>query len=275
MKKIKSGFINFMPFGLKGEEYYERLKFYGDLGFNGFEGGNALLDGDVKENLKRVRSFGMEPIDISYMNPRPGMPPVSMEELAERAHKLEVRRVVAFDNLASAYRFANKPEPSPYDDIMREIEDFEAKATFFKKEGIDFMYHNHDVELKVCYKGVPQLQLIAANTENLTFELDTGWADFAGADPVKLIHQLKNRISVIHLKDYQKEMVNYPRFDNVIVPQFTAVGTGELDLKGVLQAAIEENIEWAIVEQDFYTKLDQQASLVCAYYNMKETGLID
>ncbi len=274
MEKIKAGFINFMPFGVKGEEYYSYLEYYGKLGFKGFENGTALLDGDVKENLKRVRSYGITPIDISYMS-FPGRPPVTMEELVENAHKLEVTRVVAFDNLASAYRFGGRPDPAPYDEIMKEIEDFETKAAFFKKEGISLMYHNHDVELRQCYKGVPQLQLIAANTEALTFELDCGWADFAGADPVKLIHQLKKRIAALHIKDYQPNIVNYPRFDNVKVPQFTTVGTGELDLKGCLQAGIEENIEWAIVEQDFYNHLDQKESLTAACYNMKETGLIE
>ena len=44
------------------------------------------------------------------------------------------------------------------------------------------MYHNHDTEFTQCYRGIPQLQLIAANSENLTFELDCGWAAYAGAD---------------------------------------------------------------------------------------------
>ena len=273
MNSIKAGFINFIPFGTKGEEWYDYIQYYASLGFQGFEGGNSLLNGDVKENLNRVKSYGIVPIDLSLMS-FPGRPPMTMEELISNAHALEVTRIVAFDNLASMYRFGGRPEPASYDEIMKEIEDFETKAAAFKKEGISLMYHNHDVEFKQCYRGIPQYQLIAANTEALTFELDCGWADSAGADPVKLIHQLKNRISALHIKDYQDKIVNYPRFEKVLVPQFTTVGTGRLDLKGCLQAGVEENIEWAIVEQDFQNHLTQKEGLTASYYNMKETGMI-
>ena len=94
------------------------------------------------------------------------------------------------------------------------------------------MYHNHDTEFTQCYRGIPQLQLIAANSENLTFELDCGWAAYAGADPVALIGQLGKRISVLHIKDYIDKIVEYRGMPNVKVPQFTTVGTGKLDLYG-------------------------------------------
>jgi sugar phosphate isomerase/epimerase len=275
MNKLKVGFIGFMPFTAKGEEYFGYLKDYAEIGYKGFENGSGLLaDGKAEENLARVRSYGIEPIDIGLMS-FPGRPEPTIDEVIRQAHQLGVKRVVAFNNLASLYRFGGRPEPASYDEIMGEIENFEKKASALKAEGIDFMYHNHDVELKQCYRGVPQLQFIAANSENITFELDCGWATYAGANPVALIHQLGNRISALHIKDYVEEIVGYRGMPNVKVPQFTTVGTGKLDLYGCLKAGAEEGREWAIVEQDFQNKLTPKETLTAAYLNMKETGFVE
>ncbi len=276
---LKAGFINFMPFGTQGDAYYDYLKTYAEIGYKGFEGGNSLTRGDLEANLARVRSYGIEPIDIGEALNGFGGPEASPEEVVELCHKLGVRRITCFNNQASAYRFLSRPEPASYDEIMQEIETFEKKAAFYAKEGIDFMYHNHDTEFTQIYRGVPQYQLIAANTEYLTFELDCGWASYAGADPVKLIHQLGKRISALHVKDYQPTTQPY-RFgdrvvEQIVVPSFTAVGSGRLDLYGCLKAGDEEGIEWAIVEQDFLNKLDHKQTLACAYYNMKETGFVE
>ncbi len=275
MKKLKVGFIGFMPFTAKGEEFYGYLKEYAEIGYKGFENGGALLrDGDSEENLTRVKGYGIEPIDIGLMS-MPGRPEPSMDDIIRQANQLGVKRVVAFNNLASMYRFGGRPDAASYDEIMHEIEDFETKATVLKAEGIAFMYHNHDVEFTQCYRGVPQLQFIAANSENITFELDCGWATYAGADPVALIHQLGKRISALHIKDYVDKIVAYRGMPNVMVPQFTTVGTGKLDLYGCLKAGLEEGQEWAIVEQDFQNNLTQKETLTAAYLNMKETGLVE
>ena len=270
MKKLKAGFIGFIPFTAKGDEFYEHLKVYADMGYRGFENAAALFDGDVDENLARVRDMGMEPIDVGY-----GRAMQDLGTIIERAHKINVTRVVAFDNLASAWRFGARPEPASYDEVMGEIEEFERIATALRAEGLDFMYHNHDVEFTQCYRGVPQLLFIAANSDNIKFELDCGWASFAGVDPARLIHKLGSRISALHIKDYTGEIVEYPRMPHVKAPQFTAPGSGKLDLRGCLEAGVQEGQEWAIVEQDMLNHLTSEQTLATAYGNMKETGFVE
>ena len=281
---LKAGFINFMPFGLKGDDYYNKLKEYAEIGYKGFENGTTLLtEGDPLENLARVKSYGIEPIDIGEQLHGFQGPAATEEEVIEAAHKLGVTRITCFDNLASNWRFTNSPDPVPqpsYDDVMKQIEEFERKATIYAKEGLDLMYHNHDAEFTLIYRGEELYKLVLANTENLKFELDCGWATYGGSDPVKLIHQMGKRISALHLKDYQPGItVSYGmgqwKMEHVIVPQFTAVGSGCVNIIGCLKAGDEEGIEWAIVEQDFMNKLDQKNSLICAYLNMKESGYVE
>ena len=280
---LKAGFINFMPFGLKGDDYYNKLQEYAEIGYKGFENASNLLDGDLEANLARVKAFGMEPIDIGESLHGFQGPESAPEEVAEIAHKMGIKRITCFNNWASAWRFQRegKLENAPtYDEIMEETEKFEKKAKIYAKEGIDFMYHNHDAEFVLEYRGEELYKLILANTEYLKFELDCGWATFGGCDPVKLIRQMKDRISVLHLKDYIPGIIvpyhmGPMLMEGVQVPQFTAVGSGCLDLIGCLKAGDELGIEWAIIEQDFMNKLDQKQSLQCAYLNMKETGYIE
>ena len=280
---LKAGFIGFTRFGGDQEEYFNTLKEYAEIGFKGFENGTSVLRGDVDENLKRLNEYGILPIDIGEQIHGFGGPAATPEEVVEAAHKLGVTRLTCFNNWASTWRFQRegKEELKPtYDEVMTQTEEFEKKAAFYAKEGLDLMYHNHDAEFTLLYRGTELYKLILANTEYLKFELDCGWATYGGSDPVKLIHQMKGRISALHVKDYQPDtLVQYGmgerKMENVWTPQFTAVGSGALDLIGCLKAGDEEGIEWAIVEQDFMNKLTPKQSLTCAYYNMKETGYVE
>ena len=279
MAKLKAGFIGFIPFNLQGDDYYKALEEYAAIGYKGTEHGAFLFNGDVDANLTRIKEIGIQPI-VMGMFSMPGRPGPSLEETAEKCHKIGVTRVATYVSTMANFRFGSLKTPPTYDDVMREIEDFEAKATFFAGEGIDFMFHNHDTEVACTFGGMPILQLMYANTEHLKFELDTGWVTYGGGDPVAYIHRFADRISALHIKDFADGWVHQknPRdpggYKNMM-PRFTAPGTGKLPLREVLKAGVEENIEWAIVEQDFLYHLDSKETLTCAYLNMKETGYVE
>ena len=278
MRKLKAGFIGFIPFQAKGEEYYNYLKSYAEIGYKGFEHGRSLLEGDLDANLARVKGYGIEPI-CGWFGFMPGMPATPWEEAAENCHKLGVKRLAVYMSGAAFHRFGMAEAPVTYDDTMREIEDLEKKAQFFAKEGIDFMFHNHDVELTTTFSGIPILDMMYINTEALKFELDIGWVTYGGKCPVDYIHRFGNRISALHIKDFAdgwvlqdipgKEVSKKP------MPRFTTPGTGRVDLLGCLKAGAELDIEWAIVEQDFQYNLTEKETLTAAYLNMKETGYVE
>ena len=67
-------------------------------------------------------------------------------------------------------------------------------------EGITLGFHNHSIEFKLMPWGSTQLAELERRT-NIEFEIDTYWAWNAGADPVMTIDRLKDRMSVIHIKD--------------------------------------------------------------------------
>ena len=172
------------------------------------------------------------------------------------------------------------------DEVMEEIERFNAVAKELAKEGIVTSFHNHDAEFLTFYKGKCAFDYMVENSEYLKFELDCGWATYGHADPLKVLDKLGDKLCAIHIKDYTygnavQTLVRPGRpapDENLAqnrMPRFTAPGTGELNLRGCLEKALAMGMDYAIVEQDFMYNLTQHETLTAAYLNMKETGFVE
>ncbi|MCB1123345.1 MAG: sugar phosphate isomerase/epimerase, partial [Verrucomicrobiae bacterium] len=77
---------------------------------------------------------------------------------------------------------------------------------------------------------------------------DTGHLALCGSDPVKTIYDLGSRCRYIHLKDIRPERVGKK---NGTGEKFCELGTGALDLEGVINALESIGYEgWIMVERD-------------------------
>ncbi len=110
------------------------------------------------------------------------------------------------------------------------------------KEGLRFGYHNHSFEFKQ-YDGAYGLDLLFAETdpENVFAELDLGWVFHAKVDPISYLEKYADRCPLVHIKDFQDD------------GKQVEVGTGDLDLTGVLRASQTAGVEWLIIETEEYT----------------------
>jgi len=119
----------------------------------------------------------------------------------------------------------------------------DAAGAVLRKAGLTLTYHNHANEF-VHFNEKPLLETIYERipTENLQAELDTYWVHAGGCDPVRWINKLKNRLPLIHLKDYGVDATGRP--------YFAEIGYGNLDFKGIMAAAQAAGTQWFIVEQD-------------------------
>lgn len=71
-----------------------------------------------------------------------------------------------------------------------------------KKAGIQFCYHNHDMEFKSVDGKIPyDLLLSETDPNNVKMELDLCWATKAGKDPVELFKASPGRFPLWHVKD--------------------------------------------------------------------------
>ena len=165
MNKMKAAMIGFLP---KDKDPYEVLESYAKIGYRAFEGADLLLKGDPAENLKRVQSFGMQPLAVHY----DAWNAPDAAEIIKRAHATGVTRAACYAGVAGAYRFGGRETPPTYDDILREAEQFDKTAEALGREGIVLSFHNHDAEFVQTINGVPVIYLMAANTQYLKFGVE-------------------------------------------------------------------------------------------------------
>ncbi len=110
------------------------------------------------------------------------------------------------------------------------------------ENGITFSYHNHDFELIPFDDGTKPLDYLLqeTNPEWVQTELDVYWLTRIGENPVEWLKRYHNRTPLIHLKDMTTDGEKF----------FAELGTGGVDLEGVINQASQSNVEWWIVEQD-------------------------
>ncbi|MFD5017699.1 sugar phosphate isomerase/epimerase family protein [Paenibacillus sp. NPDC058367] len=119
-----------------------------------------------------------------------------------------------------------------------------------KAGGAVLLYHNHDFELTDKYGDSDRTAFDGLFEEVpadlLQVEMDTCWVHHAGYDPVEYINKYAGRLPIIHLKDLKKKEDGSP--------ETVVLGEGEVNLTAILNAAVQANVEWAVVEQDFCSR---------------------
>jgi len=212
---------------------------------------------DIAATLKRVRDIGYQAVQVSAMGP--------IEE-SELAKILDGEGLVCCVTHEPADTFLNEPQkvverlsklgvkhtayPHPRGVNLASEEEVKALAKklnesgkIFKDAAQQLSYHNHAVEFTHA-GGKPALEIIYDETdpELLMSELDTYWVQAGGASPVDWCIKLKNRLPLLHLKDFGVFG------DNKGV--MCEIGRGNIDWKKLIAAAQDSGCEWFIVEQD-------------------------
>lgn len=279
-KKIKASFIGILP-AMSPRETWEALEKAAQIGYRATE--NAFrycqMEGaSFEDNLKHLKEIGLEPVDVGIHNGE-ALRKAGAETVCENAHRLGVDKAVMFHG-AAYYRKGGKIVT--YDEVMDEIEFLQETALACKKEGVTLCYHNHDHEFTTYFQGMTVHDMLLAYAPDLQMELDVGWVSYAGLDPVKTIRRLKERISLMHFKDFLpggpvKHTV--PMLDPELkktydMPNFCSLGSGVLPVHECLKACLEIGIDVVNVEQDFEHVLTPLEILTADYLVMKESGLV-
>ena len=121
-------------------------------------------------------------------------------------------------------------------------ERFNEAGVKVKAAGMHFGYHNHTPEFVVVDGVTPYDELMKLTDPKLvTFEMDCGWVVEGGGDPVALLHKYPNRISMLHVKDFQP---------GVKPPHAAQLGHGQIDYRPIFRAAKKGEIKHYFVEQE-------------------------
>ena len=150
------------------------------------------------------------------------------------------------------------------DNAKKAVEDFNAAGKVLKENGITFCYHVHGFEFQPYEKGT-LLDYIIKNTnpEYVSFEMDVLWTQFGGGDPVALLKKYGNRWKLMHLKDLrkgvQKDLTGGTSQENDVT-----LGTGEIDIPGILKEANKIGIKHFFIE-DESSRVNTQVPQTIAY----------
>lgn len=170
----------------------------------------------------------------------------------------------------------------PYGDIdyvLRRCELYNQIGEKCQERGMRFYYHNHYHEFQKFGENYVY-DIIMENTDpSLVFiEIDTYWAARGGVDPIALMEKYKERLVLLHQKDFPKDAPQpLVVFENIIDSQadidmkafgasvdpkcFTEIGTGTLPIQRIIDAAAAApHLEFILLEQD-HSQLDELESI--------------
>lgn len=111
--------------------------------------------------------------------------------------------------------------------------------------GHKLMYHNHHWEFGKLADGRTFLDALCDRftPDELGITLDTYWVQAGGADPAAWIKKLHGRIDRIHFKDMVMNNT-----DKAV--RIAPIGEGNMNYDAIIQACLDENIEYGYVELD-------------------------
>lgn len=237
---------------------------------------------DFAESMKKIADIGYKYVQVSAIGPIPAE--VIRDETEKNGLKVILthwnpQRVINdTDNviaehtvfgcdaigLGGLYIYAdNSCGGVKFDAYQKFKEEFTPAIAKIKAAGKTFVYHNHRFEFA---KHNGKLDIVHLMDENPDVQLvfDTYWAQAGGYDPALFIRQYGDRIHTVHLKDMKVESD---------VSKFTEILEGNINFDSVMDACVEKNIKYVMVEQDEIEMEDKFASVKLSYDNlMKRYG---
>jgi sugar phosphate isomerase/epimerase len=135
-----------------------------------------------------------------------------------------------------------------------------------KKRGLDFAYHNHNVEFRKLENGATGYDILLKETDPklVKLEVDAGWMAAGGADPAALIAANSERVRLLHFKDFNTIKPPINELGQAAGARIVDLGTGVAPLKAAYMAARKAGVEYFIVDHDppFHSKTPLEAAKV-------------
>lgn len=211
---------------------------------------------DYYETLVKVKKIGYTSVQLSAAGPMSAETVRSMSEdldisvsATHISHNMFIQdldQVIKNHHIMGCKYVGLGGMPKEYLETPKKLDEFiktysEISQTL-KKEGLQFVYHNHNFEFfKFDNKTV--LDILFDNTPScFFFEIDTYWIQAGGANPEEWIRKAARRCEYIHFKD----MAINAEFKMVPSP----IGQGNLNWKSIVDACKYSDVLYCAVEQD-------------------------
>ncbi len=229
---------------------------------------------DIETSLRKIHDLGFTTIQISgfgYMEPR------RLADLVEElrfdvccTHSPYDRMRHDLDHLIEEHKMMHCDTiglgmmPREYqgsaENLRRFLADIAPVAREIKAAGLQFAYHNHNVEFE-NWDGLRPMDVLIQETdpEDFNFILDTYWLQMGGVSPTDYIRKVKDRMKVCHFKDFA--VVKW-------TPTIAEIGGGNIDFDSCFVACQDANVQSIVIEQDTCPR-DPFDCLRASFVNLK------
>ena len=118
-----------------------------------------------------------------------------------------------------------------------------------KGQGIDLLYHNHNVELLSVKPGLRAYEVLLEDTDPsyVNFEFDSFWFTDGGADAKLWMRRLGERMKLWHVTDRGSRQAG-PAMTPILKADSMELGTGNMDLEGLREIAAANGVRGVVLE---------------------------
>jgi sugar phosphate isomerase/epimerase len=121
-----------------------------------------------------------------------------------------------------------------------------------RERGLQYAYHNHNVEFRTFEDGVTGYSILMKETdpELVKFEADLGWMATGGADPLAIIKSAPQRFPLLHFKDFAVLSPSVIELGTDRQKEIVDLGQGIVPFKKFVAEAKKFGVERYIVDHD-------------------------
>lgn len=208
-------------------------------------------------SMKKVKTIGYAAVQISGVGPIPQEEIVTIvkgeglticathengKTIVDETQKV-IDRLGKLGTPYTAYPHPHTPL-NTIDEVRALAKAMDRAGAAMRAAGQVLTYHNHAIEFrKFAGKTMLDIFFDESDPRNLQGEIDTYWVQSGGGDPVSWCQKLKNRLPLLHLKDYGVHADGKGGY-------MAEIGNGNLEWKRIIAAAEASGTKWFIVEQD-------------------------
>ena len=236
-----------------------------------------MLAKDVPGTLAQVKAWGFDEVEtfgpfgaeIAPQLKAAGLKVRAMHVGYDRlsgdmARALRDAEAVGATTLLNPYLPHQQKPMASREEILKAAGDFAKWSKQCRAAGKRFGYHIHGQEFGPAPEGTLFDVLAKESGPDVGFEADVYWVKAGGADPVALMKKYPGRIWYTHLKDMARGVApgseaTHREESNVVL------GTGQMDVKGILAAGPEAGVEVHFIEDESADPAGQIPKSV-AYY---------
>ncbi len=213
------------------EDYKATLQKIAEIGYTTLEMGG--YEGDsLEEFLALLKDLGLRPLSGG----------TSMSGFVESTQKvIESSLQMGKEWVVCFWPWTDSKEGKTLDDWKRVAEKLNSIGEQVKQAGLEFAYHNHDLEFEVTGGQIPyDILLEQTDPALVAMEIDLYWIKKGNQGPVPYMQKYPGRFPLWHIKD----------MDDSEERSFACVGEGIIDFPAIFENAEIAGLKHIFVEHD-------------------------